>query len=165
MREFLLQFEFYRQDHEFFYGLAAAALFLILVRFIGWAFFARKCQGVYIPGENGQLFITTHALEDFVIRTLAEQEEMVIDRVKLKKKSREFSVIINIRVSGDTNVQELRPVIEDRVISQVKCRLGIDNLNTVNIIVKNFSAKDSQINRRHKLAMKEFSPREEKENK
>ena len=161
VREFLSQFEYYDQNLEFFYGVAVAVFIVILIPIISWLFFTPKCQGIKLPGENGTFFVSAHAIEDFITRILAEQEEMLIERVRLSKRGREFAVDVIIKVSGDTNVQELRPLIEERILTQVRTRIGIENPNTVDITLKNFSAKDSQINRRHKLAMKEFKKQEE----
>lgn len=168
MREFLQKFEFYNPDHEFIYGIVLAALLFILLKLFLWSLKGKKCSGIAIPGDNGELFITTHAIEDFVIRTLADKEEMVIDRVQLNKKGPEYSVSLTIRVAADANVSEMRPGIEDRILSQTVSRLGISSIKTVNIILKNFSAKEKQISRRHKLALKEFKqieqPAPEEEN-
>ncbi|NQZ56841.1 MAG: hypothetical protein HRT88_05140 [Lentisphaeraceae bacterium] len=162
IREFLTEYiPNYQQDMEFFYGLAAALFFYIIIRICLWMMLTPKCRGVYIPGDNGTLFVSTHAIEDFVIRALAERDEMIIERVKLSQKGKQYSISIVLKVSGDTNVHELRPLIEERILKQIKSRIGIDNLNTINIELKNFSAKDSQINRRHKLAMKEFDSKKE----
>ncbi len=165
MREFLQKFEFYNPEHEFIYGLALAALLFILLKFFFWSVKNKKCDGILLQGENGDLFITAGAVEDFVIRTLADRDEMVIDRVKLSKKAQQYSVGIFIRVAADANVSEMRPQIEDRILSQTVSRLGVDSIKTVNIMLKNFSAKEKQINKRHKLALKEFQKEEEENEK
>lgn len=161
MREILQKFEFYNPEHEFIYGFIIAVLLLLLFRILIWSLSSNKCSGIIIDGENGQLFITTGAIEDFVIRTLADKDEMVIDKVKLNRKGQNYSVTIFIRVAADANVSEMRPSIEGRILSQTVSRLGIDSIKTVNILLKNFSAKEKQISKRHKLALKEFSPEEE----
>ena len=163
MREFLQKFEFYNPDHEFIYGVVLAALLFILIKIFLWSIKNKKCPGILLQGENGDLFITSGAIEDFVIRSLADKDEMVIDRVKLNKKGTEYSVGIYIRVAADANVSEMRPQIEERVLTQTVSRLGVDSIKTVNIMLKNFSAKESQINKRHKLALKEFQKDEEEE--
>jgi len=163
MREFLQKFEFYNPDHEFIYGIVLAALLFVLIKFFLWSIKNKKCAGILLEGDNGDLFITAGAVEDFVIRSLADKEEMVIDRVKLSKKGQEYSVGIFIRVAADANVSDMRPEIEDRVLTQTVSRLGVDSIKTVNIMLKNFSAKEKQINKRHKLALKEFQNEEEEE--
>ena len=163
MREFLGRFEFYDRDLEFCYGLAVALILLLLARVIIWLFTSKKCQGVKIEGENGNLFVTTAAIEDFIIRTLADVDDMLIDKVRLVKKGSKYSVVIVIRVSGDSNVSELRPIIENRVLRKTEEKIGIDSITEVNITLKNFSAKESQITKRHKLAMKDSVKKEELE--
>lgn len=165
MREFLQKFEFYNPDHEFIYGVVLAALFLVFLKVFLWSIKNKKCDGILLQGENGDLFITAAAVEDFVIRTLADKDEMVIDRVKLSRKGQEYSVGIYIRVAADANVSEMRPNIEERVLSQTVSRLGVNSIKTVNIMLKNFSAKEKQINKRHKLALKEFQKDSENEEK
>lgn len=165
MREFLQKFEFYNPDHEFIYGVVLAALFLVFLKVFLWSIKNKKCDGILLQGENGDLFITAAAVEDFVIRTLADKDEMVIDRVKLSRKGQEYSVGIYIRVAADANVSEMRPNIEERVLSQTVSRLGVNSIKTVNIMLKNFSAKEKQINKRHKLALKEFQKDSESEEK
>ncbi|MCH2208681.1 MAG: alkaline shock response membrane anchor protein AmaP [Lentisphaerales bacterium] len=155
MRDFLQQFEFYDRELDFFYGLAVAVVVLLLARILGWMLASKKCQGVNIAGENGNLFVTTSAIEDFIIRSLADVEDMLIDKVRLVKKGARYAVVITLRVSGESNVSELRPVIEKRVLEKTQEKIGIDSITEVNILLKNFSAKESQINKRHRLAMKE----------
>lgn len=161
MREFLHKFEFYNPEHEFIYGFIVAILLLLLLKTFVWALSSNKCAGISLDGENGQLYITSGAVEDFVIRTLADKDEMVIDRVKLHRKGQTYSVTIFIRVAADANVSEMRPSIEERILSQTVSRLGVDSIKTVNILLKNFSAKEKQITKRHKLALKEFVSEEE----
>ena len=161
MREILQKFEFYNPNHEFIYGLVLAVLLYIILKLFFWSLKSKKCPGITLEGDHGELFISYTAIEDFVIRSLADKEEMVIDKVKLDKKGSEFSVSIHIRVSADANVSEMRPGIEERILTQTVSRLGVDNIKTVNIILKNFSAKEKQINKRHKLALKEFQTEEE----
>ena len=156
MREILQKFEFYNPEHEFIYGFAIALLLLLLFRVLIWSISSTKCLGISLEGDNGQLFITAGAVEDFVIRTLADKDEMVIDKVKLNRKGQTYSVTIFIRVAADANVSEMRPSVEERILSQTVSRLGVDSIKTVNILLKNFSAKEKQINKRHKLALKEF---------
>jgi len=156
MREFLQKFEYYNPDHEFIYGAVLAVLLIILLKLFLWAVKGKKCTGITLNGEHGELFISATAVEDFVIRTLADKDEMVIDRVKLSKKSQNYTVTLTIRVAADANVSEVRPAIEKRILNQTVNRLGVDSIKTVNIYVKNFSAKERQINKRHKLALKEF---------
>ena len=161
MREFLHRFEFYDPELDFFYGLAVAVIALLVARVLGWMFTSKKCQGVNIVGDNGNLFVTTSAIEDFIIRSLADVDDMLIDKVRLVKKGARYAVVITLRVSGESNVSELRPIIEQRVLDKTQERIGIDSITEVNIMLKNFSAKESQINKRHKLAMKEVSKKEE----
>ena len=103
----------------------------------------RNARAYQIEGENGNLFVTTAAIEDFIIRTLADVDDMLIDKVRLVKKGSKYSVVITLRVSGDSNVSELRQIIEDRVLKKTEEKIGIDSITEVNITLKNFSAKES----------------------
>ena len=161
MREILQKFEFYNPEHEFIYGFVLAVLLIILFKLFIWSLSNKKCPGISLEGEHGELFITSSAVEDFIIRTLADKDEMVIDRVKLNRKGQNYSVSIFIRVAADANVSEMRPGIEKRILTQTVSRLGVDSIKTVNINLKNFSAKEKQISKRHKLALKEFSHEED----
>jgi hypothetical protein len=148
--------DMYNPELDFYYGLAFSAFLLLLVRFIAWIISCRKCKGIMLNGEKGNLFITTTAIEDFVIRTLANLEDTVIDKVRLRKLRGGYSIVIFMRALGECNVTEVRPIIEKRVMDKTKQKLGIDSIEAVNIILKNFSAKERQIKGRHKLAMKEL---------
>jgi hypothetical protein len=160
MLTFLESFSFYDPNHEFLYGIGFAILLVCLIKLLIWLLTSRKCVGINLEGDKGNLFITSGAIEDFVIRTLADREEMVIDKVKLKRKGSSYLVILFLRVSAETNVNELRLLIEERVLAQTVNRIGIDSIKEVNIILKNFSAKEKQIKSRHKLAMKEYTEEE-----
>jgi hypothetical protein len=161
MLKFLERFSFYQAEHEFLYGIVAAALLFLLIKLLFWLLKSRKCPGILLEGQRGNLFITSGAVEDFVIRTLADRDEMVIDKVRLSKKGSNFSIIIYLRVAAETVVTDLRPLIEERVLEHTESRMGIKNIKEVNIILKNFSAKERQIKSRHKLAMKDPSEIEE----
>ncbi|MCM8534704.1 MAG: alkaline shock response membrane anchor protein AmaP [Lentisphaeraceae bacterium] len=162
MREFFERFEFYDSELDFFYGLGAALVVLILARLLGWMIRSKKCPGISIPGEQGNLFVTTAAVEDFIIRILADVDDMLIDKVRLQKRGSRYGVVITLRVSAESNVSELRPIIEQRIIQMAESKIGIDSISEVNILLKNFSAKESQINKRHKLAMKDSTKLEDK---
>ena len=155
MLTFLERFSFYKAEHEFLYGIVFTALLFILIKLLIWLLASRKCPGINLEGEKGNLFITSTAIEDFVIRSLADRDEMVIDKVRLKKKGSSYSIIIYLRVSGNTNVNDLRPVIEERTLEHTESRIGISSIKSVDIILRNFSAKERQIKSRHKLAMEE----------
>ena len=88
---------------------------------------------------------------------------MVIDKVRLTQKGQDFSIIVYMRVASETVVTDLRPLIETRILEHSENRMGIQNIRAVNIILKNFSAKERQIRSRHKLAMKEYTETEEEE--
>ena len=156
-------FSFYAPKHEFLYGIGLAFFLVCLIKLLIWLVTSKKCTGINIEGNKGNLFITSGAIEDFIIRTLADRDEMVIDKVKLKRKGSGYLVLIFLRVSAETNLNELRPLIEERVLTQTVNRIGIDSLKEVNINLKNFSAKERQIKSRHKLAMKEFTEEESEE--
>jgi hypothetical protein len=160
MLTFLERFSFYDVRDEFLYGIVIAVVLIYLIRILIWLLTSRKCPGINLIGERGNLFITSGAIEDFIIRTLADREEMVIDKVKLSRKGSSYLVSIIMRVSAETNLSELRPVIEERVLEHITSRMGIDSIKEVNMVLKNFSAKERQIKSRHKLALKEFTPEE-----
>ena len=157
MLTFLERFSFYDVRDEFLYGVVLAVVLIYLIRILIWLLTSRKCLGINLIGERGNLFITSGAIEDFIIRTLADREEMVIDKVKLSRKGSSYLVSIIMRVSAETNLNELRPVIEERVLEHITSRMGIDSIKEVNMFLKNFSAKERQIKSRHKLALKEFT--------
>ena len=163
MLKFLERYSFYNAEHEFLYGIIAAALLFLLIRLLFWLLKSRKCPGIMLEGERGNLCITSGAVEDFVIRTLADRDEMVIDKVRLTQKGPNFSILIFMRVAAETVVTDLRPIIEERVLEQTESRMGIKNIKEVNITLKNFSAKERQIKSRHKLAMKEYTEEKEEE--
>jgi hypothetical protein len=157
LREFLAKFEFYDSNHDFIYGVLMALILVVLLKILFWSLSSNKCTGISLLGPHGTLFISAHAIEDFVIRTLADKEDMVIDKVVLNSLKESYSVTITMRVAAEANVNDLRPSIEDRILRQTASKLGIESIKTINLIVKNFSVNEKQIVKRQKMALKQFT--------
>ncbi len=157
LREFLTKFEFYDSNQDFLYGVLLTLILIVLIKILFWSLSNNKCTGIPLPGQHGTLFISAHAIEDFVIRTLADKEDMVIDKVVLSALKENYSVAITIRVAADANVNDLRPLIEERILRQTSSKLGVESIKTINLIVKNFSVNEKQIVKRQKMALKQFT--------
>ncbi len=157
LRELLNQFEFYDPNHDFIYGVVLVLVLLILFKILLWSFGNNKCTGISLAGQHGTLLISAHAIEDFVIRTLADKEDMVIDKVSLSSLKEGFAITVSIRVAAEANVSDLRAVVEERILRQASSKLGIDSIKTINLMVKNFSVNEKQIIKRQKMALKQFT--------
>jgi len=160
LRDLLTRLEFYDQNHEFLYGIVVAVLLYLLLKFAIWACMTRKCPGIPLHGEHGQLFITSQAVQDFVIRILADITEVEILRCTLLEARGGYSLQVSLRILHDSSMPELRKRIEQRILKQITERLGVDNVVQINLTLKDLSANERHIAKQQRKGMKDFVPPE-----
>ena len=142
------------EEYGFCYGVAFTVLLYLILRTLAFFLFSKKCTGITVDGKAGSLLVTTHALEDFIIRTLSERDDLTVKKLKLHKSGSRYKIDVMIEVPPHANVTELHPIIEEMILQSLESRIGITSIKTINILLKNFSASERTIKKRQKLAEK-----------
>lgn len=161
IKQFFAQYPL--EDYGFCYGVAFTVALYLFLRILSFFLFSKKCTGITVEGKAGSLLVTTHALEDFIIRTLSERDDLTVKKLKLHKAGSRYKIDVMIEVPPHANVTELHPIIEEMILNSLESRIGITNIKTINILLKNFSASERTIKKRQKLAEKNVKAIEEKD--
>ncbi len=115
-----------------------AAIFLLLL--ILWCICAivfrrKKCNGITLKDELGNIFISTSAITA-AIRTLeSEFDALVIQKIYLIE-SKNDKIDINVTMSFDEkggNLKAYEANFKRRVVSKLNDSFGIENINNINI--------------------------------
>ncbi len=122
-----------------------AAIFLLLL--ILWCICAivfrrKKCNGITLSAELGDIFIPTSAITA-AIRTLENDfSALVIQKIRLIE-SKNDKVNVYVSMSYDEKGGNAKPYVENfqqRVVTKLREAFGIENINKVNIDNISFNA-------------------------
>ena len=152
IKQFIEQYPM--SEYGFCYGVAFTVVLIVLLKITKFFLFSKKCAGISVDGKAGSLLVTTHALEDFIIRILSERDDLTVKKLKLHKSGSRYKIDIMINVPPHANVTELHPIIEEMILQSLEARIGITSIKTINILLKDFSASERTIKKRQKLAEK-----------
>jgi uncharacterized alkaline shock family protein YloU len=135
--------------------LCGLGLFLIL-RLASWFFWDRRCKGIALRNDAGGIFITAAAIQDFISRVLADNGQMIVEKVSLRElKDGGHAVTIHASLLPEARVPELADLVQQRVLSKVREHLGVLTLRAVDLQLRSFSAKEGALERQHRRALRE----------
>ncbi|MHB9137835.1 MAG: alkaline shock response membrane anchor protein AmaP [Victivallaceae bacterium] len=125
--------------------ILAILLFLLILRLvIAFVFRTKRCHGVTINGENGDIFISSAAITS-LIRSLENDFKFVaIDKVRLYTRNRQQ--FLNIQIDFDASGGGLPPQSADlqlRVLATLKETFGIESISKVHITLRNITISES----------------------
>lgn len=127
---------------------AGTALFLVLflVLLLVKLVLARKrsTSGISVAGGKGELFITTAAVKEFVGRLLIEFEAVHLRSLKLAAKGKKVALNLEIGVNTKTGLPPLRDAIQERVITAMQEKLGLNVPPRVNLKIRSFKLEPSE---------------------
>jgi hypothetical protein len=111
----------------FFAGVAfLLVLFLVLLLIKRLVCQNRSASGISIAGGQGDLFISTGAVREFVARVLKDFEGLRLRNLKLRTRGRRVHIILEVGVLADGGLPALRDAVQTRVISEAEERLGLE---------------------------------------
>ena len=123
--------------------LAILFILLVLRLIVAFIFRTRRCSGVTINGENGDVFISSSAITS-LIRSLEHEFKFVeIDKVRLYTRSK--VQFLNIQIDFDASGGGLPPLSADlqaRVLSALKEVFGIESITKVHITLRNITINE-----------------------
>ncbi len=137
--------------HGILLGAALIILLLILIRLLRRVFFGkRKLKGVTVPGSAGNLFVTMHAIRQFIQRILYEFDEVSLSSVTVTQRRGEILFAIDLEVTPDVELVPLRDQIQQRVIEDAERRLGLGLPVKVNLDIRSIQANSRKLSRAEK---------------
>lgn len=121
----------------FFAGLAfLLVLFLLLLLIQRMACRSRNAGGIRIGGQQGDLFITTNAVREFVARILKDFDGLKLRSLKLRTRGRHVRLTLEVGVLSDSGLPALRDAVQARVISEAENRLGLEEPPRVDLRIR-----------------------------
>ena len=134
---------------KFYLGALSGIIFTVFVRFLSYIRKNRKPKGVYIKGERGDILIHQTAIADFINKVLSGRVQAQVQKVFIYTKKSNHYLTVYISVPPAANVTETDKTLHDIVFQQVSEKLGIDNLEKVDIIVKDFKTKEKSLEKKN----------------
>lgn len=123
----------------------AILFFLLILRLVvAFIFRNRRCHGITINGENGDIFISGSAITSLIRALENEFKFVAIDKVRLYTRSRQ--PFLNIQIDFDAAGGGLPPQSADlqlRVLASLKETFGIESIKKVHITLRNITVSDS----------------------
>ncbi|MCF7854123.1 MAG: hypothetical protein K9N51_04935 [Candidatus Pacebacteria bacterium] len=104
-----------------------------------------RCKGLSVAGENGDLFITLTAVEEFVRRIMYEFEEASLRNIGMRTHKQLLVLDVEVGVVPGTDLVPLRDVLQRRIIADASQKLGLDRPVRVNIRVRSMEANQDKI--------------------
>lgn len=118
-------------------------ILLVLRLLVAFIFRTRRCSGITINGNNGDVFISSSAITS-LIRSLEHEFKFVeIDKVRLYTCNRQQ--FMNIQIDFDASGGGLPPLsanLQARVLSALKDVFGIESITKVNITLRNVTISE-----------------------
>lgn len=123
----------------FFAGIALfLVLFFVLLLVKRVLVRKRSTAGIAVGGSMGELFITTSAVREFVARLLGEFEAVHLRSLKLTAKGKKVTLTLELGVNAKTGLPPLRDAIQERVITEMEEKLGLNSPPKVNLKIRSF---------------------------
>jgi len=126
-------------------SVLAILLVTFLFRSIGFLIKFRSSKGLRIKSDQGEMFLTTAALKEFISIELKSISDIKVQKIKLYTKATSFDLMIEISAPHLTNIPTLTDQIQSCVESGLKDSLGITNAKRIDIHLKKFHATKGQL--------------------
>ena len=116
----------------------AWALFILLVAIL-WTYKRIKKDLVPIlSDEDGNVRITPHALQELVSKSCLNMEGIHSPTTSIVKKGNQIRLLVRIQVNTESNIQEARKKLQERLEHIMIENLCFSNFGGVDLIIKGF---------------------------
>ena len=121
------------------YFTAAVIVIYIIIRVV-FAIFSRgkkRCHGISILSDNGQLYITTNAISDLIKSMKSSFTHITINRVDITRKSGTY--VLDLLITFDMNGGGLTnqvSLLREKIIVDLKSIFGIETVSEINVKLK-----------------------------
>ena len=114
------------------------ALFILLVAIL-WTYKRIKKDLVPIlSDEDGNVRITPHALQELVSKSCLNMEGIHSPTTSIVKKGNQIRLLVRIQVNTESNIQEARKKLKERLEHIMIENLCFSNFGGVDLIIKGF---------------------------
>ncbi|OGV71718.1 MAG: hypothetical protein A3K19_12330 [Lentisphaerae bacterium RIFOXYB12_FULL_65_16] len=139
------QFEFIKEGFVAGLALGLVLIFLVLLMLL-FLRSRRRCAGVTIQSEYGELHVTVNAMREFVTRILCEFQEASMRSIYLRRSGGNLILTIVLDAVPDTDLVSLQDRVSRRVIAEAAEKIGTQGLlQRVNVTVRSYTAEQSKI--------------------
>ena len=116
----------------------AWALFILLVAIL-WTYKRIKKDLVPIlSDDDGNVRITPHALQELVSKSCLNMEGIHSPTTSIVKKGNQIRLLVRIQVNTESNIQEARKKLKERLEHIMIENLCFSNFGGVDLIIKGF---------------------------
>lgn len=124
-------------------SFTATILFILQLRSFLRRQRTRSCRQILISGKNGSMTINLKIVRDFLSRELQHFKELAVVDVSLFRysKSQRYGVTVVVKPAPGSNLKSLRTELERTVLDSIHERLGLPELDTVELEFKSFSSE------------------------
>ena len=129
-------------------GILVVLLVVFIFRLIRFVIRFKSSKGLLIKTEQGEMFLTTSALKEFISIELKSISDIKLLKIKLFTKGSSFNLLIEISAPHLTNIPQLTHQIQSCVESGLRDNLGITTAKKINIQLKKFHATKGQVDDR-----------------
>ncbi|MCK5834248.1 MAG: hypothetical protein KAG98_00775 [Lentisphaeria bacterium] len=131
--------------HSGLVGVLVVLLVVFLFRSIRFLIKFKSSKGLRIKSDQGEMFLTTAALKEFISIELKSISDIKLQKIKLFTKGSSFNLLIEISAPHLTNIPRLTDQIQCCVERGLKDSLGITTANKIDIRLKKFHATKGQL--------------------
>jgi uncharacterized alkaline shock family protein YloU len=117
---------------------AAVGAVLILSVLLRWVGSCRKPKETFIDfqSEDGNVGISTKAIQDFIERVGREFAAIRQIESKLIKDKTSLNIVVGVKVLSGNKIPELSQVLQQRIRESVRESLGLEGIGKITIQVK-----------------------------
>ena len=116
----------------------ACLLFILLVAIL-WTYKRIKKDLVPIlSDEDGNVRITPHALQELVSKSCLNMEGIHSPTTSIVKKGNQIRLLVRIQVNTESNIQEARKKLQEKLEHIMIENLCFSNFGGVDLIIKGF---------------------------
>ena len=109
----------------------------------------RRCRGIRIPGDGGDLIISSVAIREFMQRNVAEFRELELLGVQLRRRRDLTDIILRVNAVPGSNVKQVKEALRERIRVEAGEKLALDELlGDIHIEVQKLSASERTIARK-----------------
>ena len=116
-------------------GLGAILILSVILRWVGGCGRAKDAF-IDFQSEDGNVGISTQAIQDFIERVGKEFAAVKSIESRLIQGKGDLDIIVGVRVLSGNKIPELSQVLQQRIRESVRESLGLEGIGTISVRVK-----------------------------
>lgn len=115
--------------------VGAILILSVVLRWVG-GFSKKKDAFIDFQSEDGNVGISTRAIQDFIERVGTEFAAVKSIESRLIQSKGSLDIIVSVRVLSGNKIPELSQVLQHRIRESVRESLGLEGIGTISVRVK-----------------------------